>query len=453
MTISLRSSLTVWFVGLATLVSLAGSLALYFVARSTLIRGVDAQLMAQAHGVASLCEYEDGAVHLEGYYEIDGHLPLLEGDHGFEVRLEPGGDVQVRSGRLLPPPVPGHRCGGLDQGDLRVMAIAVDFPARGSAAGADPEPESPGFTVLVRAAASLGPVEQELARIRWSAVLGAGGFLVISSAFALFLSQRLTGPLSRLGAAAIRLRDGHEVSLPRSGNGDEIDRLAVLLDQAFAAVRSSAAQQKRFVADASHELRNPVAIVASIAEIGLRRERTTAEYRDLLAEIESVSRRMTETLSSLLLMARLDEKGRVSGPKIDLAEVANEVVAQIETTPTVELELVPSFVAGDRVLLSILCRNLVENAARHARSRLKVHVGSDGDLVLIRIADDGPGVPQSERERIFDRFFRGESATGAGSGLGLALVRSIAQAHGGNCQLEASGVGLTVSVALPSWAP
>ena len=75
--------------------------------------------------------------------------------------------------------------------------------------------------------------------------------------------------------------------------------------------------------------------------------------------------------------------------------------------------LLDSFVAGDRVLLSILCRNLVENAARHARSRLKVHVGSDGDLVLIRIADDGPGVPQSERERIFDRFFRGESATGA----------------------------------------
>lgn len=452
MKLSLRFSLTAWFVGLVAIIALVGSTGLYFVARNAMIQGLDARLLAQAQGVASLCEYDDGAIHLEGYYEIDGHLPLLEGDHGFEVRLQPAGEIQVRSGRQLPPPLPDHESGGRDQGNLRVVAIHVDFPAREERTGADPEPASPGFTVLVRTAASLDPIEYQLGRIRWSIVLGVAGSLATAVAFALFLSRRVTRPLAQLGDAATRLSEGQVLALPRSGNGDEIDRLAVLLDHAFERVRASVVQQRRFVADASHELRNPVAIVASVAEIGLRHPRTVAEYREMLAEIESVARHMTQILTSLLEMARLDESGRLSGSKLDLAKVVSEARAGLESERAVAMHVVPAPVAGDAVLLAVLCRNLLENAVRHAVSGVEVRVGIDHNRVVLRVSDDGPGVSENERDRIFDRFFRGENAKGTGSGLGLALVRSIARAHGGDCRIEPSPIGLTVLVELPTWA-
>lgn len=452
MTLSLRASLTAWFTGLASLVVGAGSVALYLGVRSSLYEGLDAMLEAQAKGVGALCEWEHGAVHLEGYYEFSGHQPLLEGDHGFEVRLQPGGEVQIRKGLALPEPRPGHREGAETYGDLRVITVPITFAARAQEEHPGGEPASPGFTVDVRTAASLQPVEQQLATIRWFALLISGISTASVVAFGLFLSRRVTHPLAQLGAAATRVRDGELVPLPRSGTGDEIDRLAALFEQAFAAVRGSVEQQKRFVADASHELRNPIAILTSIAEIGQRRDRSVGEYRDLLAEIEQVAQRMARMLESLLTLARLDAQGRMPGPAVDLAGIVRRTVADTPADVRIDVQARSALLHGDEQLLAMLCSNLLCNAVRHAEARVDVQVGSEGGHVVLRIVDDGPGLSATERERVFERFFRGREAKGQGAGLGLALVRSIVRAHGGDCRLEPSAVGLCVAVTLPGAA-
>ncbi len=452
MTLSLRTGLTAWFTALASLVVGASSVALYSGVRRAMVKGLDEMLEAEAKGVGALCEWEDGHIHLEGYYEVPGHRLLFEHTHGFEVRLLPRGELQVREGLPLPPVQPDHAEGARTYGDLRVVAVAMTFPPRAAQTVPRPEPGSPGFTVDVRTAASLLPIERQLATIRWFASLTAAAAIASVFAFSLFLARRVTQPLARLGRAATRARDGEVAPLPRAGNGDEIDRLAVLLDEAFAAVRGSVDRQKRFVADASHELRNPVAILASIAEIGQRRDRTVSEYRDLLAEVEQIARRMANMLNSLLTLARLDATGRICGPVVDLASLVGGVVAATQTTLQLELQSAPATVHGDANLLAMLCDNLLSNAVRHARTRIGVRVATEHDRVSLRIEDDGPGLSVSEIQHLFERFFRGSGAKGQGAGLGLALARSIARAHGGDCHVVATPNGLCIAVVLPAGA-
>lgn len=449
MTLSLRANLTAWFTALASFVVGASSVVLYFGVREALYDGLDSMLKAQAQGVGALCEWAEGKVHLEGYYEMPGHVPLLEDDHGFEVRLRPGGELQVAKGAAVPALRTGHASGAQSYGDMRVFVQSLSFPMRAANSGPEPEPANPAFTIDVYAAASLTPVERQLARIRWFALSTAGIAVLGVFAFGLFVSRRMTKPLGDLGLAASRLREGEIVPLPRSGNGDEIDRLAVLFQQAFAAVRGSVEQQKRFVADASHELRNPVATLVSIAEIGLRRERTVEEYRRLLGEIEEVALRMARMIESLLVLARLDAQAVVVGNRVDLAEVVRRTVADTPSDVPVELDAGPAHLCGDEQLLAMLCSNLLFNAIRHAESRVRVFVGTEARRVVLRVIDDGGGLSESDREHLFQRFFRGRNAEGQGAGLGLALVRSIVRAHGGDCRLESSEAGLFVVVTLP----
>lgn len=449
MTLSLRTGLIVWFTGLASVVIGASAVVLHGVTRGMLLDGVDAMLATQAEGIGALCEWESGRVELEGYFEAGGPKPLLQGDSGFEVRVQPSGQIQVRRGVELPPPRPGHEVGAETYGSLRVTTMTVTFPPRPAASEPHPEPSSPGFTVVVRTAASLLPIERQVATIRsfsfWTAALST----VVVAMFGWFLSRRVTGPLARLGEAATRVRDGAVADLPRTGNGDEIDRLTVLFGEAFAAVRGAVEQQKRFVADASHELRNPVATIASIAEIGQRRVRGVDEYGEMLASIETVARRMTGILQSLLALARLDATGRMHGPTVDLADMVREIAGGVTTAAHIALDTSPSLVAGDPQLLRMLCSNLLDNAAKHAASRVEVRVARVDGNVTMRIVDDGPGLSAPERERAFERFFRGGEAKGSGAGLGLALVRSIVRAHGGDCRIEPDAGGLHVLVTLP----
>ncbi|MFO1030783.1 MAG: HAMP domain-containing sensor histidine kinase [Planctomycetota bacterium] len=450
MKLSLRASLTSWFTILASLLVGVSSTVLYFGVRESLYDGLDALLKAQAKGVGALCEWEEGKVHLEGYYEMPDHDPLLEVDHGFEVRLRPGGDVQVAKGVALPTLRADHVSGAQSYDGVRVFVLSMSFPARAARAAPGPEPANPEFTIDVCTAASLAPVERQLAGIRWFALVTAGASVVGVFAFGLFLSRRVTRPLGDLGRAVSRLREGDTVPLPRSGNDDEIDRLAVLFEQAFAAVRGSYEQQKRFVADASHELRNPIATLMSIAEIGRRRDRTLDEHRRLLGEIEQVAQRMARMLESLLVLARLDAQAVVVGPRIDLADVVRRTIAATPSEVPVELQAAPAHLRGDEQLLAMLCSNLLLNALRHAKSRVRVFVGNEDRRVVLRIVDDGGGLPESDREHFFQRFFRGRNAEGPGAGLGLALVRSIVRAHGGDCRLQSSETGMFVVVTLPN---
>lgn len=459
--LSLRASLMAWFIGLASSIVGLASVALYVGVRSSLLAGVDGELQAQAQGIAALCEWEAGGVHLEGAFETAPQLQLFGDGTAAEIRLVPGLELVKQFG----PPLPEPPCDALphDGGDartfgpdLRVVAMTFAFPARVGAEGADEDSEhgpSPAFAVLIRAGTSLRPMFGQLARIAWIAVLVGLASIGAVVAFGAFLSRRVTVPLERLGAAALRVRDGAEAHIQRRGTGDEIDRLALILDEAFASLRASVERQKRFIADASHELRNPIAILQSASEIALRRARDPEDYATALREVHDVARRMARLVESLLMLTRLDASGHTAAAAVDLVGVVRECVevADVPDGKSVELRApTDTTIAGDRHLLGILCGNLLANALRYARQRVVVEVHADEACVRLSVTDDGPGVSAAERDRLFERFYRGEDTGGhAGAGLGLALVAAIAAAHQARTELADASPGLVVRVVFP----
>ncbi|MGW0472542.1 sensor histidine kinase [Streptomyces coeruleorubidus] len=214
--------------------------------------------------------------------------------------------------------------------------------------------------------------------------------------------------------------------VPEPQTHDEVARLARTTNETLAALETSVERQRRFVADASHELRSPIASLRTQLEVAAAHP----ELLDLDGAVEDTVR-LQRLAADLLLLARLDAGERPGDAKVDLAGLAREA-AEGRTGVTVDAE--PVNVAGSRGQLGRVLANLLDNAQRHARSAVTVSVRREGDLALVGVADDGDGVPASDRERIFERFVRLDAARSrddGGAGLGLAIARDVAVRHGG----------------------
>jgi len=240
------------------------------------------------------------------------------------------------------------------------------------------------------------------------------------------------------------------------GTGDEVDRLARTLNGMLARLDAARTAQRRFVSDASHELRSPLATVRQHAELArIHPDRTSlAELADVvLAE----GARQEELVDALLVLSRLDEGAGLDARPVDLDDVALEEVARLRGRADVRVDgsgIRAARVTGDARLLALAVRNLAENAARHAASTVTVSTAATDDGVVLAVDDDGRGIPAAERERVLDRFVRldeGRDRDSGGSGLGLAIVRAVAEAHGGSARVEeAPGGGARVVLRLPA---
>ncbi|MEZ0349835.1 sensor histidine kinase [Mycobacterium sp. pR1184] len=236
---------------------------------------------------------------------------------------------------------------------------------------------------------------------------------------------------------------------------DEIFTLATTMNQMLSRLESSQAVQRRFIADASHELRSPLSTVISALEVGVAHpelldDRLAADT--LLPE----AHRMQALVEDLLLLARADERGlALRRTDTDLDDLALAEVTRLrrETTLHVHAELAPTRLVGDASALARVLRNLFDNAARHATSRVEVTVRPDDGRAWLTVADDGPGIAPADRRRVFERFVRldnDRSRSGGGTGLGLAIVFEIVAAHGGSVRIDdRAGGGTAVVVQLP----
>lgn len=246
--------------------------------------------------------------------------------------------------------------------------------------------------------------------------------------------------------------------VPVPDSRDEIAALAVTMNEMLARIQAGHDAQKRFVGDASHELRSPLTTIISALEVAVAHpEVLTADLAGTTLMPEAL--RMKTLIDDLLLLARADERGLdIAREDVDLDDLAAEELERLrrECTLDVQADLQPARLTGDPGALSRVLRNLLNNAARHAVSRVVVSVrqSSDGsdrsEGVVLEVGDDGPGIPPEDRERVFDRFVRldsDRSRSAGGSGLGLAIVREIVLAHGG--QVTIGGPGTTVTVRLP----
>ncbi|MGW4387433.1 ATP-binding protein [Streptomyces sp. NPDC004685] len=228
--------------------------------------------------------------------------------------------------------------------------------------------------------------------------------------------------------------------VPEPATHDEVARLARTTNETLAALETSVERQRRFVADASHELRSPIASLRTQLEVG-------AAHPELLDVAGAVADtvRLQELAAGLLLLARLDAGERPGEARVDLATLAGEELSQRPAgRVAVGTHLQPVEVAGSRSQLARVVGNLLDNAQRHARSRVDIAVRAEGPWAVVEVGDDGGGVPQAERERIFERFVRLDDARArddGGAGLGLAIARDVAVRHGGALTVRSSPAG------------
>jgi heavy metal sensor kinase len=284
----------------------------------------------------------------------------------------------------------------------------------------------------------------------WLAGLGGGWWL----------AGRALKPIDTIGRTASRIAAGNldeRIELARTDN--ELDQLGGVLNDTFDRLAAAIERQKRFTADASHELRTPVTIILSETQRALKREREPEQYREILANCRTAAERMRALVESLLVLARQDLPGSGSDPvPCDLAEIAGGVADLLqpmadEHSITIHRELTPAPLQGDPHSLAMIVQNLLSNAIVHPPSGSKVvlKTTSTADSVILEVRDSGPGIAAEHLPRLFDRFYRADSARGQATGhtgLGLAIAKTIVENHGGKIEVESAN-GTTFRVILP----
>jgi heavy metal sensor kinase len=292
--------------------------------------------------------------------------------------------------------------------------------------------------------------------------------LLMAAVGGYFLASRSLAPVAEMSARAAEISSSNlNERLPVGNRRDELSALASVVNGLLERLERSFAQQRRFMADASHELRTPVAVLRTEADVTLSRPtRTEAEYRESVAVMRDAARRLARIVDDLFLLARADaghlpiRRGPVYLEEIvdDAARavraIAQERGVRIDVTP-----LQDSPFSGDADLLGRLLLNLLDNAIKHSPSGgiVTISLSRVGREYWIGIADQGAGIPVDAQEQIFERFFRIDKVRsreapidGGGAGLGLAIARWIAEAHGGRLELVRSNAsGSEFQLALP----
>jgi heavy metal sensor kinase len=276
------------------------------------------------------------------------------------------------------------------------------------------------------------------------------------------IAGQVLAPIQRITEVA---RDIQATDLSRriqlQGPDDELKQLADTFDDMLARLEGAFDAQQRFVADASHELRNPLAVIRTNIDVALADDRAEAEdLRQTATVVKRASDRMARLVDDLLLIARREVPGE-RNDLVDLAAVMSEEADEFAAAAgrkhvSIQLSIGSGLVAtGDRDALKRAVANLLENAVRYAPEggRVELRSGSERSWAWISVADDGPGIDPKYHERVFDRFFRVDPSRArneGGSGLGLSIVRQIARAHGGDVQLRSTpGEGATFMIWLP----
>ena len=243
--------------------------------------------------------------------------------------------------------------------------------------------------------------------------------------------------------------------VPESAGADEIAHLARTMNAMLDRLQSSTERQRRFVADASHELQSPLASSRADLDVALAHPGAT-DWAATATALVADNERMTRLVQDLLFLARADDgSAQVARGPVDLDDVVLAEVARLRSRTSLTLDasrVSPVEVRASSDQLARVVNNLLENAVRYGRERITVELAAGGDDARLVIADDGPGVPPEDRERIFERFARLDSSRSrdtGGAGLGLAIAREIVEAHGGTLTLEPSEIGACFVVRLP----
>ena len=462
---SLRARLALWHTAAITLV-LAGT---WFVADRVLSRMVESQvdgaLLALAETeAASALDSPDGGVHLHAISR-DADRPALARLDKLVQIVDAGGRVLERSASLgdAALPAPPGLLARLGSGEpvietlpdlagepVRVVSLPIEVEGR--------------FRYAVQVGTRLRSLRAVLDATRvlfLGALLAVLGVVVVIGAL---LTRSALAPIEGLVAMARRIGESSlDRRLPALGTDDEVGRLASTLNDMLDRIERGVQTQRRFTADASHELRSPLSRLRAELEIALRRSRTAAEYEEVLRSSLEEVERLSGLTEELLALARLDAGEGAQAPPAPalVADIVTEAVARVaaearrrevalgsEVTPGLTVDVVPG-------ALAMVVENLLSNALKFSppHGRVTIRTLAAGSEALLSVSDSGPGIPPDEMPRLFERFFRGRASQTPGApgvGLGLAICRAVVEARGGRITVDSRpGAGATFIVHLP----
>jgi signal transduction histidine kinase len=443
---SLRARLTLTTsVGLAVALAVAAVLLLNAL-RLSLNRGLDDSARQGATEVAALIDQD----------RLPDPVPVAAGTLTIQVLDAQGRitDASPGADRLVPllPPALARQVARASQARmLPGPPLGMPSPLRVVAVSAD------GGQVVI-AAESYAQVSDSLATLARALLIGTPllfGLLALVTWLVTGYTLRPIAALRR-GAAEVTQTGVPRGDLPVPLARDEVRSLAVTLNDMLSRLADAQQRQRDMVSDTAHELRSPIASIRAQLEVALDHP-DGVDWAETARDVHADTLRLARLAENLLLLARLDDN-RIRRSPVDLAAVCGSVSGRYGAArvPVKADAPAPCVVAGDPDALSRLLVNLLDNAVRHAAGQVSASVRARDGWAVLEVTDDGPGIPAEDTERAFGRFSRldgarsrtGEEST-EGAGLGLAIVRATAEAHGGSVTLQDAGPGLRAVVRLP----
>jgi heavy metal sensor kinase len=456
---SIRFRLAVWYSAVLALALVAFGGVSWIAVRHVLFHTADETLRDRVEGVRKFMNEQIGALSVEEIRdEFKEHSVLGPGGDLFQVcdadgvwlyrsvPLESGG-VPIR----LPRDVPAA---GVSE-DRTVAGAELRFLAR--------RVEVLGKPYTIQVAVPMHELKEGLSGYAWALIVLIPAVLLIATAGGWWMSRRALQPVNQIIDAARSIGEQSLARrLPVPETQDELQRLSETLNQMLGRIESAFRRITEFTADASHELRTPVALIRTTAELALRKQRTTEEYREALEDVHAESVRTTDLIENLLTLARADAgKAALDRRELDLVQVVREASVQGEKLAgarnlrfRTEVPDSPVPAIGDPSALRRLLLIVIDNAVKYTpEGEITVRLLSANGNPQVHVSDTGIGIPQGDLTRIFERFYRADksrSRDSGGAGLGLSIAKWIAEVHQGAIEVRSEqDRGSTFILTLP----
>jgi heavy metal sensor kinase len=457
---SIRVRLTTWYLLMLALGLGLFGIGSWFAMRASAFDTIDEELEDRIRGVEKFMELQIAALSpVEIRDEFREHSVLGPGGDLFQVCNEKG-EWLYRSAVLESSQVPIRLPDQLGDRpiyeNLTVQGTPVRFATGRVAVNGHP------YTIQV--AAPLHEFTQALKRFRLILSLAAPVLLIIAGFGGYWISRRALRPVDQITNAAesISIRNlSDRLEVPNTS--DELQRLSETLNRMLNRLDTSVQRISQFTADASHELRAPVSLIRTTAELAVQGGRTNPEYHEDMVQILAEAERTTRLIDSLLLLARSD--AGQGGLQFELTEISTSVreateqgrsfAAERRIELTTDLAPAPIVVRADGQALRRLFFILIDNAIKYTPEggRVQIHLEARDGHASIKVEDRGVGIAESDQSHIFDRFWRSDKVRSrgmGGAGLGLSIARWIVDQHGGSIEVQSEvGKGSTFTVRIP----
>lgn len=446
---SIRFRLAAWYTGFLAVTFLVLGLGAWVAIRFSISDTVDADLRSRIERMTGfLAKSERNS---EEIAEELGEQVVLT-SAGTMVRFDDlqGNPVFRSAGPFWwPQPIPdGAAIQTFDTDGQRIRAHRADLPSG-----------------RIQIAVPLNMYDSALRRFTWTMLLGSPVALVLAAFGGYWMSRRALAPVDAIAARAREIGAGElSARLPSRNSGDELDRLSATLNEMLERIENGFRRITQFTADASHELRTPVAIIRTTAEIARSRTRSAEQHEASWTNVVAESERMSRLLDDLMTLARADSgiDSLEIGP-VDLGSCVQDACEEIQVLAEkaslhLRIELAPDCsVRGDVEALRRLCLILLDNAVKYtpAPGTIQVALQRDPENVVLSVTDSGIGISAEDQVHIFDRFYRASShrsRESGGTGLGLAIAKWIASRHGAAVEVSsAPGAGSTFRILFPAF--